>query len=70
MSKNNEGETAMNEQENKAEQYFKKSTTAEEAAKCLQIFEAVQYGTKHSLNVSVTTGIIVWEFANKLMKFR
>ena len=32
--------------------------------------EIPQYGTKHSLNVSVTTGIILWEFANKLMKFR
>ena len=29
-----------------------------------------QYGTKHSLNVSVTTGIVLWEFANKLIKFR
>ncbi len=32
--------------------------------------EIPQYGTKHSLNVSVTTGIVLWEFASKLMKFR
>ena len=32
--------------------------------------EIPQYGTKHSLNVSVTTGIVLWEFANKLIKFR
>ena len=31
---------------------------------CLEI---PQFGTKHSLNVSVTAGIVVWEFA-KLMK--
>ncbi len=37
---------------------------------CDGCIEIPQYGTKHSLNVSVTTGIILWEFANKLMKFR
>ena len=37
---------------------------------CDGCVEIPQYGTKHSLNVSVTTGIILWEFANKLMKFR
>ena len=35
---------------------------------CDGCVEIPQYGTKHSLNVSVTTGIILWEFANKLMK--
>lgn len=30
---------------------------------CLEI---PQYGTKHSLNVSVTAGIVVWHFANAL----
>ena len=29
--------------------------------------EIPQFGTKHSLNVSVAGGIIVWEFANRLM---
>ena len=37
---------------------------------CDGCVEIPQYGTKHSLNVSVTTGIILWEFANKLMRFR
>lgn len=32
--------------------------------------EIPQYGTKHSLNVSVTAGIVLWEFANKLIEFR
>ena len=30
---------------------------------CLEI---PQYGTKHSLNVSVTAGIVVWEFARQM----
>ena len=32
--------------------------------RCLEI---PQFGTKHSLNVSVTAGIVIWEFAKKLM---
>ena len=31
---------------------------------CLEI---PQFGTKHSLNVSVTAGIVVWEFARELI---
>lgn len=31
---------------------------------CLEI---PQFGTKHSLNVSVTAGIVVWEFARRLL---
>lgn len=37
---------------------------------CDGCIEIPQYGTKHSLNVSVTAGIILWEFANKLVKYR
>ena len=37
---------------------------------CDGCIEIPQYGTKHSLNVSVTTGIVLWEFANKLMAFK
>ncbi len=29
---------------------------------CDQVAEIPQYGTKHSLNVSVCTGIMIWEF--------
>lgn len=32
--------------------------------------EIPQYGTKHSLNVSVTTGIVIWDFFNKLKSDR
>lgn len=34
--------------------------------KCDMCIEIPQYGTKHSLNVSVTTGIVIWEFFNKI----
>jgi tRNA G18 (ribose-2'-O)-methylase SpoU len=29
--------------------------------------EIPQFGTKHSLNVSVTSGIVMWEFAKKFI---
>ena len=29
--------------------------------------EIPQYGTKHSLNVSTTAGIVIWEFAKYLL---
>lgn len=35
---------------------------------CDGCIEIPQFGTKHSLNVSVTAGIIIWEFALKLTK--
>ena len=31
---------------------------------CLEI---PQFGTKHSMNVSVTAGIVIWEFARRLL---
>ena len=34
--------------------------------KCDVCIEIPQYGQKHSLNVSVTTGIVIWEFFNQL----
>ncbi|MGL4851795.1 MAG: RNA methyltransferase [Phocaeicola sp.] len=37
---------------------------------CNGCIEIPQYGTKHSLNVSVTAGIVIWEVASKLMAFR
>ena len=33
---------------------------------CDGCIEIPQYGTKHSLNVSVTAGIVLWEFAFRL----
>lgn len=34
---------------------------------CDACLEIPQFGTKHSMNVSVTAGIIIWHFANKLL---
>lgn len=33
---------------------------------CNGSIEIPQFGTKHSLNVSVTAGMVIWEFAKKL----
>jgi tRNA G18 (ribose-2'-O)-methylase SpoU len=33
---------------------------------CSQIIEIPQFGTKHSFNVSVSTGITLWEIFNKI----
>ena len=34
--------------------------------KCDQNIEIPQFGTKHSLNVSVTAGLVIWDFFKKL----
>lgn len=34
---------------------------------CDSCVEIPQYGTKHSLNVSVVAGLVVWEFSNHLI---
>ena len=41
-----------------------KQTVVDMSDGCLEI---PQFGTKHSLNVSVTTGIVIWEFARQLL---
>ena len=33
---------------------------------CDEVIEIPQFGTKHSLNVSVTTGIVIWELWKKI----
>jgi len=33
---------------------------------CNEILEIPQFGTKHSLNISVTLGIAVWDLMGKL----
>lgn len=33
---------------------------------CDGCLEIPQFGTKHSMNVSVTAGIVIWEFFNKI----
>lgn len=39
-----------------------KGVQQEVVDKCDTVIEIPQYGTKHSLNVSVTAGIIIWDF--------
>ncbi len=34
--------------------------------KCIGSIEIPQYGTKHSLNVSVTAGLVIWDFFKQL----
>ena len=33
---------------------------------CNEVIEIPQFGTKHSLNIAVTTGIVIWELWKKL----
>ena len=33
---------------------------------CDGVIEIPQFGTKHSLNVAVSTGIVLWEIARKI----
>jgi len=35
--------------------------------KCDEVLEIAQYGTKHSLNISVSAGITIWEITKKLI---
>ena len=44
-----------------------KGVKQEVVNQCDGCIEIPQFGTKHSLNVSVTAGIIIWEFACKLI---
>ena len=44
-----------------------KGVKEEVVNRCDGCIEIPQFGTKHSLNVSVTAGIIIWEFACKLI---
>ncbi len=45
-----------------------KGVKQEVVNQCDGCIEIPQYGTKHSLNVSVTTGIVLWEMFQKLKK--
>ena len=39
-----------------------KGVQQEVVDKCDGYIEIPQYGTKHSLNVSVTAGLVIWDF--------
>ena len=36
--------------------------------KCDMVVEIPQFGTKHSLNISVSAGIVIWDLYNKIVK--
>ena len=63
--------TALGAEDSVDWKYFKDTLEAVDNLKqqgynCDLCIEIPQYGTKHSLNVSVTTGIVIWEFFNQL----
>ena len=43
-----------------------KGVSQEVVSKCDLVIEIPQYGTKHSLNISVSAGVVVWDFWFKL----
>ena len=43
-----------------------KGVTQEVVNLCHQVIEIPQYGTKHSLNVAVSAGIVIWDLWSKL----
>lgn len=36
--------------------------------KCDQTLEIPQFGTKHSLNISVSVGVVLWHFVNQILQ--
>jgi tRNA G18 (ribose-2'-O)-methylase SpoU len=43
-----------------------KGVNQEVVNSCSQVLEIPQFGTKHSLNISVATGMVVWDFYTKM----
>ncbi|NNE02909.1 MAG: RNA methyltransferase [Eudoraea sp.] len=43
-----------------------KGVSQEVVNACHGVLEIPQFGTKHSLNIAVSTGVVVWDFWNKL----
>jgi len=43
-----------------------KGVSQEVVTACEGVLEIPQYGTKHSLNISVSAGVVVWDFWSKL----
>jgi len=43
-----------------------KGVSQEVVTHCDAIIEIPQYGTKHSLNISVSAGVVIWDFWSKL----
>ena len=45
-----------------------KGVSQEVVSGCDMAIEIPQHGTKHSLNISVSAGIVIWDFFNKIME--
>jgi tRNA G18 (ribose-2'-O)-methylase SpoU len=43
-----------------------KGVSQEVVSKSDEVIEIPQFGTKHSLNISISTGVVVWDFWSKL----
>lgn len=43
-----------------------KGVQQEVVSACDSVIEIPQYGTKHSLNISVTTGVVIWDLFKKM----
>jgi len=43
-----------------------KGVSQEVVDQCDQVIEIPQFGTKHSLNISVSAGVVIWDFFSKL----
>lgn len=43
-----------------------KGVSQEVVSKCDTVIEIPQYGTKHSLNIAVSAGVVLWDFWSKL----
>lgn len=43
-----------------------KGVSQEVVSACNEVLEIPQYGTKHSLNIAVSVGVVVWDFWAKL----
>ncbi|MGS2762227.1 RNA methyltransferase [Sinomicrobium sp. M5D2P9] len=43
-----------------------KGVAQEVVSDCDEVIEIPQYGTKHSLNISVSAGVVVWDLFNKM----
>ena len=56
--------TALGAEDSVKWRYYQDTTEAVD--KCDGCIEIPQFGTKHSLNVSVTAGLVIWDFFKQL----
>lgn len=47
-----------------------KGVSQEVVSACNEVIEIPQFGTKHSLNISVSAGVVIWDFYNKISELK